>query len=203
MVRAVTRHREPVARMALVVGVALLLSPRPGAWANEATAKTEVLSTTGPVKVGGKAPRFAGWTGGNEVIRLDRLLRPPGGEPSAGLVVSFFATWCKPCERGLPALSAVAGELAEARVPILLVAVGERTQRFAPFLKGLGVDLLAVEDRFGKISQRYGVLSKDGEGKLPRTFVLDADGIVTTILGQEGADFGALLLSSFNPSSPK
>ena len=70
-----------------------------------------------------------------------------------------------------------------------------------PFLKGLGIRLRTIEDKFGKVSERYGVAGKPG-GTLPRTFVLDGKGTVVAIFGREGADFTEVLLGVIPSAGP-
>lgn len=185
---------RPAAVGAAALGLGLLCPLGAGAQPAPASV-TERLDSCGPVSVGGLAPEFGGWALDGRVLTLARLLHPPGGEPAPGVVLSFFATWCKPCKDGLPLLDALAPRLQERGVPVLLVAVGEGADKVGPFLAGLGVGLVALEDKFGKIAERYGVGGKAG-GALPRTFVLDGQGRVVAIVGREGEDFERVLLAA-------
>ncbi len=153
---------------------------------------TERLESCGPVRAGGPAPAFGGWTFDGQVISSKRLLAGTPDRPVRGVVLSFFATWCEPCKAGLRVLAGVAPELEARGVRVLLVSVGQGPAEARPFLAGLGVRLPGVEDRFGKVSERFGVSGGDG-GALPRTFILDAGGKVLAILGREGADYGQVL----------
>ena len=186
--------RRAAAVGAVTLGLCALHAPGAGAQPPPASL-TERLDSCGPVRVGGPAPEFGGWSVDGHVVTLRRLLHASGRKPSAGLVLSFFATWCKPCKAGLPLLASLAPGLGERGVSVLLVAVGEDAGQVRPFLAGLGVGLPALEDKFGKVAERYGVGGAEG-GVLPRTFVLDGQGRVRAILGREGTDFGAALLAA-------
>lgn len=73
-------------------------------------------------------------------ITLSRL--EAGGGPAKATipgegvsVVHFFATWCEPCRRELPALAAMARRLAGRGVRVVLVDVGEPPVRVARFFE--------------------------------------------------------------------
>jgi len=146
---------------------------------------SRTVASSGPVKVGQKAPTFAGWTTEGQMLGLRSLLEPAGGkatgEQKGPLIVSFFATWCEPCKEGLPVIAEVERETG-ARV--VLVAFGERSEVVQPWLAQQGLQLTTIVDPYRKISERWGV-----DKALPRTFVLRADGKVRTIFTVEGADF--------------
>ena len=74
--------------------VALLLCAAPAA--------TVRLQQSGAAKVGASAPSFGGWDlRGEKVSTLDGLRRTPS---PAALLLTFGASWCKPCAEGLPRL---------------------------------------------------------------------------------------------------
>jgi peroxiredoxin len=51
------------------------------------------------------------------------------------LVLAFWAVWCAPCRRELPALSELRTRLADTRIEILTINLGDRPDRVANFLK--------------------------------------------------------------------
>jgi thiol-disulfide isomerase/thioredoxin len=51
------------------------------------------------------------------------------------LVVAFWAVWCAPCRRELPALADLRARLADTRIEILTINLGDRPERVAGFLK--------------------------------------------------------------------
>jgi peroxiredoxin len=113
---------------------------------------------------------------------LDFTLSTPDGRTLSlsnfrGRVVflNFWATWCGPCERELPALQTFARQqmtLPDGAV-VLAVNFQEDTETVTRFLSARGIDsLLVLMDSDARVSDQYGVFN------LPVTFVIDRDGIV-------------------------
>lgn len=152
--------------------------------ADPKTSKT--VDTLGPVEVGKKLPTFAGWDSEGERISLREILEPPRGRgtKAEALIVSFFATWCGPCRKGLPVIQKVGEDRAADGLRTVLVAFGEDEKKVRPFLKEMGLTMPTVLDTYVKIAERLGVTEA-----LPRTFVVDGGGITRTIFETEGADF--------------
>ncbi len=163
--------------------------------------KSVQLAESGEAKLGAPAPPFGGWSiRGRDVLSLDALLKSTAGGPTRAVLVSFFATWCKPCREGLPVVAAVAKELAPEGLRTVLVATGEGGDEVVKFLDGLGVDLPTLGDKFDAVSKRYGI-TQAAQGtsvskQVPRTFVIDAQGNVRLIVSLEGADFRELLVQT-------
>jgi len=173
-----------------MVLIAAALLAIPASAGPPAVERTEVLQEHGPVRIGAASPTFAGWDLSGGLVSLEHLL-PPRAEGTRALVITFFATWCAPCREGLPAFAELDRALADRGVEVLLVAAGEDADKAVPFLDALGISLPTVTDPFLKISEKFGLGT--GDTSLPRTFVLDRDGIVRGILGAEGADFPDVL----------
>jgi peroxiredoxin len=87
--------------------------------------------------------------------------------------LNFWATWCVPCQKELPAFQAFQQEQAPNGAVILAVNLLETADKITPFLDGLGVSGLNVLlDSEGTVSDSYGIFN------LPVTFVIDQQGIV-------------------------
>lgn len=172
-------------RAAVVVGAIALLGAMP-VLAEPPASRT--VDAEGPIRVGAPAPTFAGWDLGQRMVALRDLLDSPRKPSTTPVVVSYFATWCEPCKKGLPVVAKLE---AETGARTLLVGVGQKADEIRPWLKDNGFGMAAIADPFMKISERWGV------GKtLPRTFVLDAKGTVRAIFVLEGADFEQALRSA-------
>ena len=92
------------------------------------------------------------------------------------VVVSFFATWCKPCMKELPLLQNLYEKFDGQRVKWFLVDITEATRtspgyedspKAAPFLAKKGITMQILNDNRGVAKQRYGAKT------LPRLYVID------------------------------
>ena len=92
------------------------------------------------------------------------------------VVVSFFATWCKPCMKELPLLQNLYKKYDGQRVKWVLVDITEATRNSpgfedspvaAPFLAKKGITMPILNDNRGVAKERYGAKT------LPRLFVID------------------------------
>ena len=92
------------------------------------------------------------------------------------VVVSFFATWCKPCMKELPLLQNLYQKYDGQRVKWFLVDITEATRTSpgfedspvaAPFLAKKGITMPILNDNRGVAKERYGAKT------LPRLFVID------------------------------
>jgi peroxiredoxin len=107
-----------------------------------------------------------------------KLASIDGGEVSlAGLqgkpvVVNFFATWCNPCKKELPAFQALSQQYAEQGLTFLLVDMQEDPDDVAVFLGELQVSLPTVVDSSGEVGKTYRVRG------LPSTFFIGRDGTI-------------------------
>jgi len=147
-------------------------------------APSRTVNQVGPLKVGNPCPSFGGYALNNDMLSLSKLLNPSKGSPASAVVISFFATWCKPCQEQLPVIERVVASLANRGVRGVLVDYGEDTDLAASFAEEQKLRLPIIPDRFTKIAVRLGV-----DRSLPRTLVVGRDGVVRTIFEHEGDDF--------------
>jgi len=95
------------------------------------------------------------------------------------VVVAFWATWCGPCLREMPALQALRARLAGDNVEVLAVNYGETPERIKRFLRKSGVaDLPILLDTDEEAAKRWFV------GNLPIAYAVDPGGTVQ--LGKKG-----------------
>ena len=118
-----------------------------------------------------------------ELPLLDGVtLVSPSDYAGRPLFLNFWATWCAPCVRELPALEEfVATHAAEDKGPALLtINLGETAAEITGFLAEIGVRNLPVAMDINQVVKRdYGVQN------LPTTFVIDGSGMVRhTKLGE-------------------
>lgn len=109
---------------------------------------------------------------------LDGTPQALSAYPSGPLVINLWASWCPPCRREMPVLSAV--QQARDDVTILLVNQGEAPDTVLGFLDELDQPLNHVLlDPRSSLSGHY------GSGALPTTLFIDAEGrVVDSHLGE-------------------
>ena len=91
------------------------------------------------------------------------------------LFLNFWATWCAPCVRELPALAEFAAEHSAnpAGPALLTINLGETGAQVEGFLSEIGLQNLPVALDINQVVKRdYGVQN------LPTTFVIDGEGTV-------------------------
>jgi len=100
------------------------------------------------------------------------------------VVVKFFAKYCEPCKRTLPAVQALAKERQD--VVIIGVAEDEREADVREVIGAYGLTFPVIHDRGNVLSGRYRV------SEMPVTFVADAQGTVRWVggAGQSEAELG-------------
>ncbi|MDY6122836.1 MAG: TlpA disulfide reductase family protein [Porphyromonas sp.] len=95
-----------------------------------------------------------------------------GGKP---IIVSFFATWCKPCLRELKAIHEVYQDWQD-ETGVRLVAVsiddGQNAQRVKPLVAGNGWEYQVLLDTNGDFKRAMNV------NQVPHVFILDGKGNV-------------------------
>ncbi len=116
-----------------------------------------------------KAPEF-------ELPLLDGLtLVSPSDYAGRPLFLNFWATWCQPCVRELPAFEAFIAEYSENEdgPALLTINLGETAAEISGFLAEISVRNLPVAMDINQVVKLdYGVQN------LPTTFVIDGEGRV-------------------------
>ena len=104
-------------------------------------------------------------------------LRKPMTQPDRHVVViSFFATWCKPCMKELPHLQNLYEKYSNEKIKFFMIDITEATRtvkgleespKAGPFLAKKGVTMPILYDSRGVAKKRYGAKT------LPRLYVVD------------------------------
>ncbi len=142
-----------------------------GVWMQRMAAQAAAQQEKGPAQIARKAPtlRLEGERG--QAFSL---------EPFRGrwLMVNFWATWCEPCRREMPALERLARSLQQEKMPIVLLAASVDQEwslihaflRKHPFFRGSTPSMRIVRDAGGVMALRYGTQ------KFPETYLIDPNG---------------------------
>lgn len=105
-----------------------------------------------------------------------KLRQPWKNKQKYVVVLSFWATWCGPCQREIPVLQEMMKKYENYPVKTFLVNVGEKPEKVGPFVKKKGFQLPVLLDRYSMVStKKYGVTT------LPRLFVIDQMGKIRLV----------------------
>ena len=129
-------------------------------------------------RIGSLAPDFELETLDGERFRLSDLRGRP-------LVVNFWASWCSPCRREVPALIRAQSEHADAGLLIIGVNIEEPRSAAQTFADDFGINFPVPMDFDGGVFRAYGV---DGLVGPPRTFFIDSNGVVAKIYAGQAPD---------------
>jgi len=91
------------------------------------------------------------------------------------VVLSFWASWCRPCRAELPTLVRLQKELGTERVDVILV-VTDSPVKARHFLEKNHLEARCLLDAHGTLAKTYGVRS------IPRAFVIDGEGMIRRVL---------------------
>lgn len=90
------------------------------------------------------------------------------GEP---LVLTFFASWCNPCEKEMPVLEDALAER-PGEFGVLAVSYDDLADDSRAFVEELGVTYPVALDTDGEVKDLYGVHG------IPQSFFVDSDGVL-------------------------
>lgn len=132
-------------------------------------------STEDPLCIGCEAPTFSLPSLDQEYVSLrdfcgEKLRKPWINKTKHIVVLSFFATWCEPCQKEVPHLEKLQNEYKDKPVKFFIIDVGEERGKVARFIEKAGYNLPVLLDRYQKTSERYDAKT------LPRLFVIDKNG---------------------------
>ncbi|HEX4406200.1 MAG TPA: TlpA disulfide reductase family protein [Polyangia bacterium] len=102
---------------------------------------------------------------GRPIVLRDALAQRP-------TLVSFWAPWCEPCVRELPALERLSRAVTPCGAAVVGVAVGEKPAPTAAFARARGLDYAQLTD------EPFALVDALGQRRIPATVVFDAAGRV-------------------------
>ncbi len=154
----------------------------------EADAGAEHGKADPPVlNTGDDAPMFAGLLHDPEAAGMQRidLSSLVGSEADAdqaakAVLLSFFATWCKPCKKEMPFLQQLSTEYKEKGLRVLSVAIDKDEATWpeiAALVKTNKVTYPIVKDRYNLIARQY----LGDKTALPSVFIIDKDAKVAMV----------------------
>lgn len=132
-------------------------------WSRPAVEGAPVVATPGP-GVGRLAPDFSLPLLDGGTFTLSEMRGTP-------VVLNFWATWCGPCQRELPAVQRAAAHYDD-QVVFAGVDQGETAETVQRYVDKLGLTFAIPMDGDGEVGYQYNVKG------LPTTFFIDGDGVI-------------------------
>jgi len=150
------------------------------------------------LKIGDPAPRFAlKDLSGKTVFLSDYCgkLRSNSIEPHV-IVLSFFTTWCIPCQSEIPILDKFYQDFQNENVRMFLIAAGEEQKKISDFVAKKSINLPVLLDNFLTTSKNFKVVNQKGQMKVPQLFIIDRNGFIAyrQIGFQEDIDLRKMLV---------
>lgn len=94
------------------------------------------------------------------------------------VIVNFWAVWCAPCRKEIPAMNRAMDVLKKENISLLAINVGDGDEAIKAFSKMYPMDFPVLKDDDGVVSQNWRVAA------FPTTFIINTDGkIVSRIVG--------------------
>lgn len=152
----------------------------------KAPAKEHVEADPPVLKIGEDAPVFNGLLhnpveAGKEHVDLSAMVGSEADPDGTKVVlISFFATWCKPCKKELPLLVQLDAELRERGLRVISVAIDKDEATWPEIgrlVKEHKVTFPVVKDRFNMIARRF----LGDKTTLPSVFLIGRDGLVKLV----------------------
>jgi len=110
------------------------------------------------------------------------------------ILVNFWATWCPPCRKELPALSQISTELKGKDFVLIGVSVDDNQQVLDNFLKSNTLSYTVVHEP-NELLAKYMSSANQDQNVVPQSYILDKNGkVAETILGSRSKeDFLSLI----------
>lgn len=95
------------------------------------------------------------------------------GHPS---VVSFFATWCGPCNREMPEFLRIARQYSHEGLNVVLIDLNERPKAVQRFIDKFGIDFPVAIDTDGSVFKMFAFHA------IPSSVFYNANGVLTCLV---------------------
>ncbi len=106
------------------------------------------------------------------------------------ILLNFWATWCPPCRKELPDLSAISTELKNKDFKMIGVSVDDNQEVLNDFLKKNNLSFTIVFEP-NELVAKYMDAAGQNQNVVPQTYIIDKNGkVVEAIMGSKSkADF--------------
>jgi thiol-disulfide isomerase/thioredoxin len=131
---------------------------------------------------------------GGEFLRLDRFAGEEPEDPgSRAVLLSFFASWCGPCQKEMPLLQQLHRTYRDRGLRVISVSIDREEAGLAEArrqIRAARVTYPVLSDRFNLLARRY----LGAASPLPSVFVVRRDGTIARVERGYGKDASTFLL---------
>jgi cytochrome c biogenesis protein CcmG/thiol:disulfide interchange protein DsbE len=92
------------------------------------------------------------------------------------ILVNFWATWCPPCRKEMPAIQEVYDRYRDQGFVVLAVDLGDGDDQVRRFIEQMELTFPILMDRDRDVSRHYRILS------IPTTYFVDRSGVIQDIV---------------------
>ena len=86
------------------------------------------------------------------------------------VIVNFWAVWCAPCRKEIPAMNRALAILNDENIAMLGINVGDQQEAIEAFSEDFPMDFTVLMDKTGAVSQHWQVIG------FPTTFIINSQG---------------------------
>jgi peroxiredoxin len=133
------------------------------------TLTENVESAKTVAKIGSEAPNIVLFNVKNKLMNLKKM------NYKKFILVSFSATYCKPCKEEIKEFKKMKSELGKNNIEFLLVFIDKNKDLIIDFKNDNKIDFPILHDLYKMAMGKYGVTS------LPTSFLIDKKGIIRYI----------------------
>ncbi len=161
---------------------------QPGTTGNKSSSPGEFYFVNNVGHSGGKKDFVDfSWSENDKVKKLSDL-------KGKVIVLNFWATWCPPCKKELPALSEISREFEGKDFQMIGISVDENPDALVNFLKSNALPYTILHENAGLL-EKYMSVSGNSQSVIPQTFIISKDGkVVENIVGSRSkSDFVSII----------
>jgi len=113
------------------------------------------------------------------------------------ILLNFWATWCPPCKKELPALSEISNDLKGKNFQMIGISVDENPDALVNFLKSNALPYTILHEN-GGLLEKYMSVTGSSQNVIPQTFIIDKNGkVVENIVGSRSKDDFVSLINKY------
>ncbi len=113
------------------------------------------------------------------------------------ILLNFWATWCPPCRKELPALSEIANDMKGKDFQMIGISVDENPDALVNFLKSNTLTYTILHENSGLL-EKYMSVAGNKDNVIPQSFIIDKNGkVVESIIGSRSKEDFVELINKY------